>query len=255
MEDHTLNRNNTQASRVAIVTGGARRIGAAIIKRLHHAGFNVIIHYHKSHREAQELAQQLNRQRLHSAITLKFDLSRQSDAKECILQSIHWSGRLDLLVNNASVFIRTPIQDNHEQAFELMWKTNVKAPFWLSEAAYPSLQEHHGSIINLTDIHAETPLRDYAAYCQTKAALMMQTQVLAKEYAPMVRVNAVAPGAIAWPLGDNTLTESQKKAILSKTPMQCHGSPLWIADAVLCLVENQFITGQTLRVDGGRSLG
>jgi pteridine reductase len=255
MEDHTLNQNNTQVSRVAIVTGGACRIGAVIVRRLHGAGFNVIIHYHKSHREAQELAQQLNRERENSALTLRFDLSKQSCAIECIEQSIQWLGRLDLLVNNASVFIRTPIQENHEKAFELMWTTNVNAPFWLSEAAYSSLVKNKGAIINLTDIHAERPLRDYGAYCQTKAALKMQTEVLAKEYAPKVRVNAVAPGAIVWPVGDNALTASQKNVILSKTPLQCHGNPLWIAEAVLALVENEFITGQTLRVDGGRSLG
>lgn len=254
MEDHTLNHKNTQASRVALITGGARRIGAAIVKRLHTAGFNVIIHYCESRKEACDLASQLNHSRKNSAMTVHAELVEQNDAIHLIEQSVHWLGRLDVLVNNASIFIRTPVQENHATAFEQMWITNVQVPFWLSEAAYVFLAARHGAIINLTDIHAEKPLREYGMYCQTKAALKMQTELFAREYAPMVRVSAVAPGAIAWPEGVNELSALQKETILAKTPLKRHGDPAWVAEAVLALVENEFITGQTLRVDGGRSL-
>lgn len=254
MEDHTLDQKNTQASRVALVTGGARRIGSAIVNRLHAAGFNIIIHYCESRKEAYALAEQLNHQRPGSATTLQAGFGEQHDAIQCIERAVDWCGRLDVLINNASVFIRTPLQENHATAQAQMWNTNVHTPFWLSEASYPFLAKDHGCIVNLTDIHAEKPIKEYGIYCQTKAALKMQTELLAREYAPLVRVNAVAPGAIAWPEGANELNTAQKAKILAKTPLNCHGDPKWIAHAVYALVENEFITGQTLRVDGGRSL-
>ena len=241
-------------ARVALVTGAARRIGAVIAEQLHRAGFNVVIHCHRSTREARALAQVLNETRSDSARVLVGDLTQQSTAVDLVAQAIDWQGRLDLLVNNASVFIRTPLPGLHEEAWDTMWLTQVKAPFWLSNAAYSALAKQEGSIINITDIHAERPLKDYGLYCQTKAALKMQTEVLAGEYAPRVRVNAVAPGAIAWPEHENALNVKQQAAILAKTPLKRHGDPRWVAHAVLLLVENAFITGQTVRVDGGRGI-
>jgi|TARA_R110002126_G_scaffold110918_2_gene248482 pteridine reductase len=249
-----VNRDKTQDVRVALVTGAARRIGAAIAERLHQAGFNVVIHCHDSTQEADALAIKLNLLRANSACVLVADLSLKNQALALIKQAIDWQGRLDVLVNNASCFIKTSVGDVDEVVCDKLWITNVKAPLWLSEASYASLAKHQGSIINITDIHAEKPLSEYAVYSQTKAALKMQTEALAREYAPNIRVNAVAPGAIAWPEGENALSPDMQANIISKTLLKKHGEPKWIAEAVLSLVLNEFITGQTLRVDGGRSL-
>ena len=246
-----MNRDKTQDVRVALVTGAARRIGAAIAERLHQAGFNVVIHCHDSTQEADALAIKLNLLRANSACVLVADLSLKNQALALIKQAIDWQGRLDVLVNNASCFIKTSVGDVDEVVCDKLWITNVKAPLWLSEASYASLAKHQGSIINITDIHAEKPL---SVYSQTKAALKMQTEALAREYAPNIRVNAVAPGAIAWPEGENALSPDMQANIISKTLLKKHGEPKWIAEAVLSLVLNEFITGQTLRVDGGRSL-
>lgn len=249
-----MNRGKTQDVRVALITGAARRIGAAIAERLHQAGFYVVIHCHHSKQEADALSHQLNQIRAHSACVLVADLSLKNQAQTLMKQAIEWQGRLDVLVNNASCFIKTPAGFVDEAVWDKLWITNVKAPLWLSEAAYLSLAQYNGSIINITDIHAEKPLSDYAVYSQTKAALKMQTEALAREYAPSIRVNAVAPGAIAWPEGENALSSEVQAHIISKTLLKKHGEPMWIAEAVLSLVSNKFITGQTLRVDGGRSL-
>jgi len=249
-----LNPNKTQDVRVALVTGAARRIGAAIVERLHQAGFNVVIHCHQSKQDADALSKKLNQIRSNSACVLVADLSLKNNACTLIKQAIVWQGRLDILVNNASCFIKTPVGSIDEAAWDTLWVTNVKSPYWLSEAARACLAKHEGSIINITDIHAEKPLSDYAVYSQTKAALKMQTEALAREYAPEIRVNAVAPGAIAWPEGKNALSFEVQEKIISKTLLKKHGEPKWIAEAVLSLASNAFITGQTLRVDGGRSL-
>lgn len=253
-ENNTLNSINKQASRVALVTGAARRIGAAIVRMLHGAGFDVVIHCHLSVDEAHALARELNAIRTDSACVCVADLVSHAAAVALVADAVRWKGGLDLLVNNASIFIKTPLPGNHDAAWDAMWRIHVKAPLWLSAAAYPALAQRQGAITNLTDIHAEKPLKDYGLYCQTKAALKLQTEMLAREYAPYVRVNAVAPGAIAWPEQDNALTRTQQAAIIAKTPLKRHGEPKWVAHAVLFLAENAFITGQTLRVDGGRSV-
>lgn len=249
-----MNQAKIQAGRVALVTGAARRIGAAIVEKLHAAGFNVVIHCHTSRIEADALAKQLNTSRADSAYVCVANLIEKQALLALVKKAEAWQGRLDVLVNNASRFIRTDLGLFDEQAWDTLWLTNVKAPFCLSEAAQPFLADVGGCIVNITDIHAEKPLQDYAVYAQTKAALKMQTEALARAYAPGVRVNAVAPGAILWPEGDNALSEAIQHKICSSTPLQCHGAPRWIADAVLSLIQNLFMTGQTLRVDGGRSL-
>lgn len=249
-----MNRDKTQGVCVALVTGAARRIGAAIAERLHKAGFNVVIHCHQSQEEAYALQEKLNQIRPNSAHILMADLTIKTQACVLVEQARAWQSRLDVLVNNASCFIKTPVGDVSEVARDKLWITNVRAPFWLSETAHACLAKHEGCIVNITDIHAEKPLLDYAVYSQTKAALKMQTEALAREYAPDVRVNAVAPGAIAWPEGDNALSSEIQEKIISKTLLKKHGEPKWIAEAVLSLILNEFITGQTLRVDGGRSV-
>lgn len=248
-----MNPINKQDAKVALVTGGARRIGAAIVKKLHGAGYKVIIHCHHALNEAHALALALNEQRLDSAFVLQRELTKPEAAQEIMSTITDWAGRLDLLVNNASVFIRTDTTDLLAKDWDILFNTNAKAPFLLSLAARPLLARTQGVIINLTDIHAQKPLSNYAIYCQSKAALEMQTKVLAREFAPEIRVNAIAPGAIAWPEETNSLTREEQQKIIAKTPLKQHGNPDFIAQALLALVENPFITGQILNVDGGRS--
>lgn len=243
-----LTQKNNTSTPVALVTGAARRIGATIAQHLHGAGYRVAIHCHRSQTEAIALARRMNSERPNSAKVFCADLCKPDTPKQLVQQTLNWTGRLDLLVNNASLF------SAEESNWGPMFTTHVRAPFQLSHAAYPSLAITVGSIINITDIHAEKPLKGYAMYCQSKAALNLQTKALALEFSPLVRVNAVAPGAILWPENENTLTEEQQQKIIAKTPLKRHGNPIFIAKAVLTLVENPFITGQILAVDGGRNL-
>ena len=249
-----MNPPNKQDIRVALVTGAGRRIGAAIAKHLHKAGFKIIIHCHHSKSDAQTLVDSFNQKRTNSAHILRADLTSKDAPMQLIKDSINWAGRLDLLVNNASLFIKNASEELDHTTWDTLFNINLKAPLCLSYAAQPALAEHNGSIINITDIHAQQPLKGYSIYCQSKAALAMQTKSLALEFAPNVRVNAVAPGAMAWPEGQNQLSPEQQQNIIAKTPLKRHGEPSHIAQAVLALAENTFITGQILHVDGGRSL-
>jgi pteridine reductase len=249
-----VNQAKIQDRGVALVTGAARRIGAAIARALHVQGFDVVLHCHQSADEAHALADALNQTRPDSACVHEADLTQTKDLKALIQHACTWHGRLDVLVNNASCFIKTVPGALDEHAWDTLWAVNVKAPFWLSEHARDALAQTHGCIVNITDIQAEKPRQDYAVYVQTKAALKMQTEALALTYAPSIRVNAVAPGATMWPEGENALSEAAQADVVSNTPLKRHGEPQWVSEAVLSLVLNQFITGQTLRVDGGRSL-
>lgn len=245
---------NKQEAKVALVTGGARRIGAAIVKKLHASGYKVVIHCHRALKEGHKLAVALNEQRPDSAFVLQRELTSPEAAPEIISTIIDWTNHLDLLVNNASIFISNHCDEVTAQDWDILFNTNAKAPFLLSLAARPLLARQSGCIINLTDIHAEKPLSGYSIYCQSKAALEMQTKSLAREFAPEIRVNAIAPGAIAWPEDANSLTPELQQKIITKTPLKQHGNPEFIAQAVLALAENPFITGQILKVDGGRGL-
>ena len=246
--------DNKQPIPVALVTGAARRIGAEIARVLHQAGFRVAIHCHQSFSEATQLAQVLNAKRADSAWVVQADLS-QSDAVNTVIDAvINWAGSLHVLVNNASLFTRSNFGGECIDAASAFYAVNVFAPWQLSLTARPWLAATQGCIINITDIHAEKPLKGYAEYCQTKAALAMQTKALAREFAPQIRVNAVAPGAVMWPEDGNALSLEAKEKIISQTPLKMHGKPEYIAQAVLALIANPFITGQILAVDGGRSI-
>ena len=251
-----MNREKTQEKGVALITGAARRIGAVIAEVLHEAGFDVVIHCHQSISEANALMDVLNAKRADSACVCVADLSIKSEAVGLVKTANAWKNQLDVLVNNASNFIKTPIKGFDEGIWDALWIVNVKAPFWLAQAAHTFLtQSDNGNIVNITDILAEKSRYDYAVYVQTKAALKMQTEALSCEYAPSVRVNAVAPGPILLPEGENALSaEMQQAEIALKIPLTCWGEPKWVAAAVLGLVSNEYITGQTMRVDGGRSL-
>lgn len=239
---------------VAIITGAAQRIGAAIARHLHKTGYNIIVHYNLSHDAAVSLVQDMNKIRPDSAKAIPANLLQQSAARQLIEDSFRWHCRLDVLINNASLFIRDSVNPlDNVAAWDEMLKVNVQAPFWLSHAARPHLAQTNGAIINITDIHAQIPLKGYSCYCQSKAALTLQTLALAREFAPQIRVNAVAPGAIIWPQHNNALHEDIQTRIIEKTPLKRHGEPIFIAQAVCACIDNPFITGQTLSVDGGRS--
>lgn len=240
-----------QNTPTALITGAARRIGAVIAARLHQAGYGVIIHANQSQAKAEQLCKHLNQLRPNSASCCFADLLDPHAPETLIEAALAWAGRLDVLVNNASCFMRT---DEVTEDWDTTFHLNVRAPHALSQAARPYLKTQQGVIINLSDIHATLPLKGYAVYCQSKAALNLQTLTLAKAFAPDIRVNAVAPGAIAWPEGDNTLSAEIRQKIVESTPLKRHGSPQDIAEAVLWLAQQTFITGQILSVDGGRSI-
>lgn len=240
---------------VALVTGAARRIGATIADTLHTAGFNILIHYHRSEADAQTLADTLNQKRHDSARLIQADL-REIDQLTILADTAigHW-GRLDALVNNASSFYPTAVGDITQDHYRDLFGTNVAAPLFLSQACAPALRKSRGCIVNIADIHAERPLSGYPVYCAAKAANVMLTKSLARELAPDVRVNAVAPGAILLPEREASLSREAQKTILKRTALKRWGDPQDIATTIKFLVlEAPYITGQVIPVDGGRNL-
>ncbi len=242
-------------TRVALITGAARRIGAVLATSFHGAGYNVILHYLNSEAEAIALQTHLNQLRNNSATLLQADLTDTNDWGSLALECTeHW-GRIDVLVNNASVFYPTLVGNVTVDMWQELIGSNLRAPFFLSQALIPALNKSTGNIINIVDIHAEKPLKDYPVYSIAKAGLAMLTQSLAKELAPHIRVNGVAPGTILWPEDKATLSESAKENILNKVPLGRQGTPEDIARTVLFLADDApYITGQIINVDGGRSV-
>ncbi len=239
--------------RVVLVTGGARRIGAAIVQGVHAAGAKVIIHYQASESEAVSLAQDLERQRAGSAAVARADLLDPAAAGALMDQADKRFGGLDVLINNASTFYPTPLGSIKEEHWIDLIGTNLKAPLFLAQAAAPSLRRRHGAIVNMVDIHARRPLRNHPVYSAAKAGLSALTLSLARDLAPEVRVNAVAPGAILWPeTGEDP--ESREK-ILRQTCLGRAGDPVDVVQCVLYLLTAQYVTGQIIAVDGGRSIG
>lgn len=240
--------------KVVLVTGAARRIGAAIVTRLHSSGARVAIHYRSSDKDANRLAERLNDERADSATTLQADLLNLDVASQLISAVIGWAGRLDCLVNNASSFYPTPVGSITEKHWDDLIGSNLKAPLFLSQSAEPHLREYSGAIVNIVDIHAERPLRNHAVYGAAKAGLAMLTRSLAKDLAPAIRVNGVAPGAILWP--EDGMSDAVQQTILRQVPLQRAGEPEDIAGCVLYLLSDApYVTGQIIAVDGGRSIG
>jgi pteridine reductase len=238
---------------VALVTGSARRIGAAIARRLHAAGYDLALHYRDSDAEARALAAELEAARADSTLLLQADLSEFDRLPEIVAKAIGRFGRLDALVNNASAFYPTAFGNTTPQQWDALFAINARAPFFLAQAAAPHLANASGAIVNIADIYAERPLRGHAVYAMGKAALLHMTRVLALELAPKVRVNAVSPGAILWPEGGKDA--DAQAALLARTPLGRIGTPEEIAEAVLWLLRDaHYCTGQTLHVDGGRML-
>ena len=238
--------------KVVLITGGARRVGAAITRKLHNAGATVVIHYHRSVDEAHALSAQLNAARPMSATTLGGDLLEGKVLQSLVEATVARFGHLDILINNASTFYPTPVGTITEQQWDDLMGTNLKAPLFLSQAAAPYLAARDGLILNIADIHGIRPLKQHTVYSPAKAGLIMLTQSLARELAPHVRVNAIAPGPVEFP--EAGLTEEMKQAIIDKTLLKRRGSPDDIARAALFFAsEAPYVTGQILAVDGGRS--
>ena len=242
-------------SPVALITGAGQRIGAGIVETLHNAGFRVIIHYNTSRNDAQQRVERFNKVRADSAIAIKANLLQQQEILLLAKQSLdHWGGRIDALVNNASSYYPTPIEMATEQHWDDLFGSNLKAPFFLTQAFAATLKKQQGCIINIVDINAQQPLLNHSLYCAAKTGLAMMTQALAKELAPEIRVNGVSPGSILWP--ENTsLTATEKAVMIEKIPLKRQGLVSDIARTVLFLInEAPYITGQILTVDGGKSL-
>lgn len=243
---------NPLTEKVALVTGGAHRLGAAIARALHATGMRLVIHYHSSEAEAHALQQELNGGRPDSVMLVRGDLANGDKLhRNLVFETTERFGRLDVLVNNAARFLPTPVGTATEAQWNELLDTNLKAPFFLSQAAAPHLKKTGGVIVNIADIYGERPLPDYPVYSIAKAGLIMLTRALARELGPEVRVNAVSPGAVLWPSGG--LDEMSKQRLISRTPLKRIGEPDDIADAVVFIVRDaSFVTGQILAVDGGR---
>ena len=236
--------------KTALITGGAQRIGAQIAQTLHSNGYNVIIHYRHSKQAAETLAQTLNAQRSDSATIVQAELSNLDD-----IQALsHHIERLDVLVNNASVFYPTAVEEANRDAWNNIMNTNLMAPFFLSQSLTAALKKTSGCIINIVDIHGERPLKNHAIYNISKAGVAMMTKTLAKELAPEIRVCGVSPGSILWPENEASLSNEQKNKMLNKIALGRQGDATDIANTVLFLASSTYITGQIISVDGGRTL-
>lgn len=240
-------------SKVALVTGAARRVGAAIARRLHAAGASVVLHYRGADADAAQLEKELNAARAGSALKVKGDLLAPVAPKALVDAALQRFARLDFLVNNASAFYPTALGEIEPGHWEELIGSNLRAPLFLAQAAAPHLALAAGAIVNITDIHAERPMKGYVVYSVAKSGLAALTRSLALELAPGVRVNAVAPGAIAWP-EDGQFDPTERSRVIATTPLRRTGTPGDIAQAVHFLCTAPFVTGQILAVDGGRSI-
>ena len=245
---------NDKLEKWILITGAAKRVGAKMAEVLHSNGFNIVIHYNSSSESANNLSARLNQQRSGSSIIIGGNLTDDSAVESLIPSVVKQTGRLDVLINNASTFYPTPIENITLEDWDNLFGTNLKAPLFLSKHAAKYLKESAGLIINIVDIHARKPLKNHPIYGPAKSGLAMLTKSLARDLAPSVRVNGIAPGMILWP--ENEPSESIKKSILDQIPLKRSGSPEDIANCALFLINNApYITGQIIPIDGGRSIG
>ena len=236
--------------KTALISGGAARIGAQIVRTLHENGYKVIIHCHQSEEIAQKLCRELNFKRNNSAQVVVADLG-DNEAIKKLTQTIK---SLDLLVNNASVFYPTSTENSTIEDWDKIININLRAPFFIATGLSKVLAVSQGSVVNIIDIHSDRPLKNFSIYNISKAGLKMLTKTLAKELAPNIRANGISPGSILWPQDKSQLSEKEKMMILDRIPLNRQGSPNDIAQAVLFLANSKYITGQVINIDGGRSL-
>jgi len=235
-----------------LITGAAHRVGAQTTRTLHENGANIVLHYRHSKLAAESLAEELNSIRPNSVNTISADLDSSDCYEKLIKESFVFNGRLDGLINNASEFFPSQLGAVGLQQWDSLLNSNLKAPFFLSQAAIPYLKEQKGSIVNIVDIHADKPMKGYPVYCIAKAGLVMLTKSLAKELGPDIRVNGVAPGAVMWP---DDMPDDIRTDIISRTALKQPGSALDIARTILFILRDApYMTGQIIAIDGGRSL-
>lgn len=248
-----MNTTSDLTGQVALITGAAHRIGAEIARTLHAQGMNIALHYRNSKTPAQALAAALNAQRANSVVTHQADLLATDDLPRLVDAALAPWGRLDALINNASSFFPTPLGEVTEAHWADLMGSNLKAPFFLTQAAMPHLRRTNGCVVNIVDIHAHNPLKNYPVYSIAKAGLAMLTKTLARELGPQIRVNGVAPGAILWP--EQAMSDDDKAAIIDRIALKRSGEPADIANAVLFMIRDAgYVSGHILNVDGGRAL-
>ena len=241
--------------KIVLITGGARRVGAAICRNLHSHGASIMVHYRSSAKEARALQAELNLKRADSVALIQSDLLNLSMLPNLVGDTVKRFGRLDVVINNASSFFPTVVGEINNKAWDDLIGTNLKAPLFLLQAAAAQLKKNHGCIVNIVDIHAERPMKNYVVYSTAKAGLVNLTRSLARELAPEVRVNGVAPGAIIWPEDEAWSDELSRQRIINSTLLKRVGDPDDIAKAVYFLIADApYITGQIIAVDGGRSI-
>ncbi len=238
---------------VIFITGAARRLGAAMAVHLRAHGARIVIHYRHSSNDAEALCDTLNASRPDSARCVQADLSDASAIEPLAKKATACFGQVDVLINNASAFYPTPVGSVTDEHWDDLMASNLRAPFFLSQALASELKHNEGAILNMVDIHASRPLAEHPVYCAAKAGLLMMTQSLAKELGPEVRVNGIAPGPVLWP--ENDMSEASKTIIVESTLLKRSGSPDDIVRAALFLLRDAtYTTGQILAVDGGRNL-
>lgn len=241
-------------AKVVLITGAAKRVGAEVAEFLHAQGWHVIIHYNNSQEDAEKLVSSLNEVRDDSALSLQADLNDMDAVKQLAGDATAKWGQIDALVNNASTFYPTKLAEATMDDWDKIFNSNVKAPFFLCQALADELKKNQGAIVNMLDIHVERPLKDYHLYSMSKAALKMLTKTLTKALAPNVRVNAVAPGIILWGANEDDFPEELKQRMLKRVPLRRKGEPHDIAETVSFLLNQNYITGEIIAVDGGRNL-
>lgn len=246
---------NTNQHKIVLITGGAKRVGAAICRQLHAQGANLMIHYNTSVNEARALQAELNLMRPDSVAIIQGDLLNLAVLPSLISETVKHFGRLDVLINNASTYYPTEIGQINENNWQDLIGSNLKAPVFLAQAAAAELRRQHGCIVNITDMHIERPKKGYIVYSVAKAGLVTLTKSLAHELSPEVRVNAVAPGPVQWPEDNPQFDEVYRQRVINQTLLKRVGEPEDVAKAVKFLIyDAPFVTGHVLAVDGGRSL-
>ncbi|MDH5436948.1 MAG: pteridine reductase [Gammaproteobacteria bacterium] len=244
---------NELNDKVVLITGAAHRVGATMARHLHSLGMRIIVHYRHSKKAAHALQEELNAKRENSVVLIQADLHQSNKIKSMLKEAAKTWGQLDVVINNASSFYETPVNSATDDQWDDLIGSNLRAPFFVCQNAAPFLKQANGCIINIVDIHADRPLKNYPIYSIAKAGLVMLTKSMARELGPEIRVNAIAPGAIMWP--DNDIDDVTKQRIISRTALKRKGEPMDIANAVRFLIDDAtYMSGQVLTIDGGRTL-